>query len=125
MKLNPTFISNLPILTERKILDDLTHRRFVINPGMSKIYPLCPTSVHENESINNYQKGEYKRIVDTWLTENYSKPFMIELLYNGRCKWYRKTLTLENYDTQSAIFNEDEKLIKIDIVNGKNKEANS
>ena len=127
LRMDSNFINSLPIKSERKILTDLMSRKFVINPNCSKIYPLSPVSVAENELIKGvYDKpGEYKKAVDAWLKENMDKPFLVELLYKGNCWWYRKTLTLRQYDTRGAVFNEDEKTIKVEIINGKTEVAES
>lgn len=117
LRMDKTFIKSLPIKTERRILKDLMNRTFIINPQELKIYPLCPISASINEYTKDYKIGEYKEIVDDWLEDNYDEPFFVELKYNTNWRWERYTFTLRDYDTRGAIFNEDDKTIKVEIVN--------
>lgn len=114
LRMDKTFINSLPMKSERKILKDLMRRRFIIDPQKSKIYPLCPIGVCSDESTQ-----DYKRIVKDWLEDNMDEPFLVELKYNNKWLWNRHTFTLRDYDTKGAIFNEDNKIIKVEIVNGK------
>ena len=119
LRMDKSFIKSLPIKEERKILKDLMNHTFIINPQEMKIYPLCPVSVNGNEYIDDYKIGQYKEIVDSWLADNYDEPFIVELKYNNKWRWERYSFTLRDYDTRGAIFNEDEKIIKVEIINGK------
>lgn len=112
--LDQSFVRSLPIKSERKILKDLTSRTFVINPQATKIYPLCPVSAIEDE---------YKEIIDSWLEDNYDEPFIVKLKYNNKWFWDKYSFTLKQYDTRGAIFNEDEKIIKVELINGKTENA--
>lgn len=120
LDMDKSFVKSLPIKSERKILKDLMVRTFIINPQETKIYPLCPVSVGEDDYTDYYKVGEYKEIVDSWLEYNYNKPFNVKLKYNNKWFWNRYSFTLQDYDTRGAIFNENEKIIKVELMNGKN-----
>lgn len=77
LDIDKSFVKSLPIKIERKILKDLMERKFIINPQETKIYPLCPVSVSEDDYTDCYNVGEYKKVVDSWLEDNYNKPFII------------------------------------------------
>lgn len=122
LKMEKSFVRSLPIKTERKILKDLMRRSFIINPSETKIYPLCPVSAPNNEYTDDYKVGEYKGVVDSWLEDNYEEPFIVKLRYNNKWFWTKYSFILQEYDTRGAIFNEDDKVIKVDIINGKNED---
>ena len=125
LDIDRSFVRSLPIKSERKILKDLMGRKFIINPQDTKIYPLCPISVGKDEYTDCYKIGEYKKVVDSWLEINYDEPFIVKLKYNSRWFWKRYSFTLQEYDTRGAIFNEDEKIIKVEIINGKTENEDS
>ena len=125
LDIDKSFVKSLPIRSERKILKDLMSRTFIINPRETKIYPLCPVSVENNEYTADYKVGEYKEVVDSWLEDNYDEPFIVKLKYNNKWFWKRYSFTLKDYDTRSAIFNEDEKIIKVELINGENSNEKS
>lgn len=124
LRIDKSFIKSLPIKNERKILKDLMSRTFIINPQETKIYPLCPISARDNEYTDDYNIGQYKEVIDNWLEDNYDEPFVVELKYNNKWRWDRYSFALRDYDTRGAIFNEDEKIIKVEIINGKTTDEN-
>ena len=125
LDMDKSFVESLPIISERKILKDLMERNFIINPQETKIYPLCPVSAGEDDYTDYYNIGEYKNVVDSWLEDNYNKPFIVKLKYNKKWFWTRYSFTLQDYDSRGAIFNQNEKTIKVEIINVKNQNEKS
>ena len=100
LDIDKSFVKSLPIKSERKILKDLMTRKFTINPQETKIYPLCPVSVRSDEYTPHYKVGEYKKVVESWLEDNYDEPFIVKLKYNNKWFWKRYSFTLRDYDTR-------------------------
>ena len=118
------FIDSLPIEYTRKAFRNFRNQNLYLEAGGERLYVLSPCKSFANA------------VERAWLEEYYDKPIIISAYYNERCSGETTSISIENFDTKGAIFNEGTQSlnvnvlnqldsIKVKIDNGKNENAES